>query len=140
MSDYRRYDDVKIGDTFPPEPAVYHVTAEAIETYRSISQCSLIVSEEDAQPADFVPPMLAAVYIRGSQNALKAPPGGIHAKQGFTFLAEIKDGDMLSTVLTVVEKYERKGRRYVVSETETTNASGIVVTRGRITSVWGQEQ
>ena len=25
--------------------------------------------------------MLAAVYIRGAQNALKGPPGGIHAKQ-----------------------------------------------------------
>ena len=140
MADWRRYDDLKVGDIFPPEPVRFAVTPEVVAEYRAISASSLAgqnpVGPDDA---DSVPPMLAAVYIRGAQNALKGPPGGIHAKQHFTFLAPVRIGDELATQLTVAEKFERKGRRYVVLDTLTRNGSGQDVTRGRITSIWGQE-
>ncbi len=138
MGDWRRYDDLRPGAVFPDEPVEFQVTASVVAGYRAIARGSLAGA---ADPADdeTVPPMLAALYIRGAQNALHGPPGGIHAKQHFTFLRPVRVGDTLFTSLTIAEKYERNGRRYVVSATSTRDGSGVEVTRGRITSIWGQE-
>jgi hypothetical protein len=89
--------------------------------------------------ADVAPPTLAALYIRPAMNALRNPPGGIHAKQRFDFRRPVRIGDALGTVLTVREKFERKGRRYVVAETVTRNQEGEIVTVGLITFIWGRE-
>jgi len=130
-SGYRRYDEVAIGDRFPETPARYAVTPEAIAAFR--------VATQDSAQSEIAPALLAAVYGRPAQNALKGPPGGVHAKQSFRFLQPVKAGDVLETQLEVVDKYEKKGRRYLVSETVTRNQQGTLVTRGRITSIWGQE-
>lgn len=138
MSGFRRYADLRVGSRFPDQPARYDVTAETVEGYRSIALGSAPVA--NANQSDVAPPTLAAVYIRPAQNALNGPPGGIHAKQQFDFLAAVKIGDSLETQLEVRELYERNGRRYVVSETVTRNQQGVVVCRGLITQVWGQDQ
>ena len=138
MAEFNRYDDLAIGAKLPTEPYRYEVTAEAAAAYRAIGNA---VQVDAAATGDFVevPPMMAAVYIRGAQNALKGPPGGIHAKQRFQFKTPVRIGDSLSTTLEVVEKYEKKGRRYIVCATSTVNQDGVEVTQGQITSIWGQE-
>lgn len=139
MATYRRYDDLKPGQIFPDAPALFHADAASIRAFRNIAS-STIVEGEAAKDADEIcPPMLAAVYIRPAQNALQGPPGGVHAKQSFRFLGAIRAGDDLATTLEVIEKYERKGRRYLVSETRTTNQNEMLVTVGRIVSIWGNE-
>jgi hypothetical protein len=140
VADWRRYSDLKIGDTFPASPARYQVTEEVVAAYDEISLSSL-VSDGVAGVGSrrTASPMLAALYIRGAQNALKGPPGGIHAKQHFTFFRSVGAGDELSTVLTIREKFEKKGRNFIVCETETTNQNGEKVSLGRITSIWGKE-
>src|SRR5687767_11752136 len=121
MSGWRAYDDLKVGDSFPEQPARFAVTRDVALGFRRLTAASRI--DGRAVPGDIVtvPPMLAAVYIRGAQNALKGPPGGIHAKQRFQFVKQIHFGDELETTLTIKDKYEKKGRRYVVSETLTKN-------------------
>ena len=136
MSGFRRYADLRVGSRFPDQPARYDVTAGTVAAYRSIA----LGSPSDADESDIAPPTLAAVYIRPAQNALNGPPGGIHAKQQFDFFAAVKIGDTLETQLEVRELYERNDRRYVVSETVTRNQLGVVVCKGLITQVWGQEQ
>lgn len=142
MSGFRKYADLEIGSRFPDTPARYVVTAEVVDAYRAITEQSLIAAESDAarsgDPAE-APPTLAAVYIRPAQNALRGPPGGVHAKQQFAFHAPVRVGDVLETTLLVREKYERKGRNYLVSDTSTVNQLGVIVTTGRITQIWGQE-
>ena len=133
MSDFRRYADLRVGARFPEQPARYEVTAQAVADYRAIASGS-----QDGG-GDVAPPTLAAVYIRPAQNALRGPPGGIHAKQQLDFFAAVRIGDMLETVLEVRELYERNGRRYVVSETVTRNQLGKIVCTGLITQIWGQE-
>ena len=139
MGDWRRYDDLLVGSVFPEEPVAFAVTAEVVAGYRAIAERSLVGSEAGPADGEGVPPMLAALYIRGAQDALRGPPGGIHAKQHFTFLRPVRIGETLHTLLTIAEKYERNGRRYVVSATVTRDAEGAEVTRGRITSIWGQD-
>ena len=140
MSGWRAYDDLKIGDTFPEQPARFAVTRDVALGFRRLTAASRIGDGIVPGDLDTVPPMLAAVYIRPAQNALKGPPGGIHAKQRFQFVKQIHFGDELETVLTIKEKYEKKGRRYLVSETLTRNQKGEEVTRSEIISIWGQEK
>ena len=137
MSEYRRYADLHVGARFPEQPARYDVTAHAVADYRSIALES--PSDGDTADSEVAPPTLAAVYIRPAQNALKGPPGGIHAKQQFDFFAAVRIGDTLDTVLEVRELYERNGKKYVVSETTSRNQQGTIVCKGLITQVWGQE-
>lgn len=134
---YRKYDDLEIGQMFPDRPAVFHVDEAHIRGFRAILRDA--VRDDVASQGDVAPPMLAAVYIRPAQNALNGPPGGVHAKQSFRFHAAVEAGDVLSTTLQVLEKYERKGRRYLVSETRTSNQHGTLVATGRIVSIWGRE-
>jgi 3-hydroxybutyryl-CoA dehydratase len=140
MSDWRRYDDLRIGQSFPDAPYRYAVTNQVAEGFRELTARSRLGEFIEMAQLETVPPMLAAVYIRGAQDALKGPPGGIHAKQRFVFLAKIQIGDVLETTLTIKEKYEKKGRRYIVFETHTMNQNGLEVTKGEIVSIWGQEQ
>jgi 3-hydroxybutyryl-CoA dehydratase len=141
MSQWRRYDDLEVGQCFPDSPALYVVTADAVAELRAIATETLVDAIGPVAEAadDIAPPMLAAVYMRGAQAGLRGPPGGIHAKQHFSFRHPVRVGDRLGTTLTIKEKYERKGRRYVVGETTTRNDSGDVVTVGAITFIWGQE-
>lgn len=139
MTAWRRYDDLAIGDCFPDRPARFEVTAQIVRDYRSITTDSLIGADPAPVEGEEAPPTLAAVYIRPAQNALNGPPGGIHAKQHFTFHRPAMVGDVLTTTLEVREKYERKGRRYLLSETRTSNQDGDLVTTGAITQIWGQE-
>ena len=132
MTAHRRYSELSVGARFPPEPARYEVTADVVREYRAIAGAA-------ADDIDIAPPTLAAIYIRPAQNALNGPPGGIHAKQEFRFSGTVKVGDRLETVLEVRELFERKGKRFVVSETRTINQNGRVVCTGLITQVWGRE-
>jgi hypothetical protein len=139
MPDWRSYDDLNIGDTFPEQPSQYVVRSDIAAGFAAIAATARRTPGAETS-SDPVPPILAAVYVRGAQNALKGPPGGIHAKQSFAFKARIEIGDELETTLTIKDKYEKKGRRYVVSHVRTTNQHGVEVTTGEIVSIWGQEQ
>jgi len=137
MEQYRKYDELEIGQVLPDEPAVYNVDRASIDAFRGIAADTIVDSQSST--AAVAPPMLAAVYIRPAQNALKGPPGGVHAKQAFQFHHPVREGDRLATRLTVKEKYERKGRNYLVSETQTFNQDDVLVTTGRIVQLWGNE-
>ena len=139
MTGWRAYDDLEVGDTFPDQPARFAVTRDVALGFRRLVASSRIDGSDLPGDAGTVPPMLAAVYIRSAQNALRNPPGGIHAKQRFQFVKGIHVGDVLETTLTIKDKYVKKGRRYVVSETLTRNQKSEEVTRSEIVSIWGQE-
>jgi len=139
VADWRKYSDLNIGETFLASPPSYVVTPEVIAAYDEISTSSMTVSGGRTRGRGIASPMLAALYIRGAQNGLKGPPGGIHAKQHFTFLMPVVAGDELFTVLAIKEKFEKNGRNFLVCETETKNQRGDRVAVGRITSIWGKE-
>lgn len=140
VADWRKYSDLNVGDALHASPPGFLVTQEIIAAYDEISSLSLRAGVPGrSRSVSVASPMLAALYIRGAQNALKGPPGGIHAKQHFSFLLPVHAGDELFTVLTIKEKYEKKGRNFVVCETETKNQNGDRVAVGRITSIWGKE-
>ena len=59
----------------------------------------------------------------------------IWAKSEHEFLKPIKVGTQITIRGRVVDKYEKRGRRYTVTELETVDESGAVVLRSRETGV-----
>ena len=135
MSDYRRYADVSVGDVFPPEPLRFHVAADIVQGFLSAT------GNDDALyagPSRRAPSMIASVYLIDLLAARRSPPGGIHAKQAIRFHRAVEVDETLSIQATVVEKYIRKERPYVVSDFEARGQDGSIVATGRVTSIWGK--
>jgi acyl dehydratase len=135
MSQYRRYDEVAVGDVFPDLPLTFEVGGVVERFLAATGNNDPRYSEGKG-----VPSMVAAVYLIDLLKARGSPPGGIHAKQAIRFHRPLRRGDSLSIQASVVEKYVRKDKPYVVSDFEVRDAHGEIVSSGRITSIWGRDQ
>lgn len=63
-------------------------------------------------------------------------PAGLHAKMQFEFLEPIRVGMRVRSYGKVIDKYERRGRHYMVTQFETRNEeTGTVLTRGQFTQM-----
>jgi 3-hydroxybutyryl-CoA dehydratase len=138
MSEYRRFDEVAVGDIFPPEPLRFDVAPAIVDGFLAATGDGSPLYG-DGQGTRAAPSMIAAVYLIDLLMARRSPPGGIHAKQAIRFHRGIDVGETLSIQATVTEKYTRKERPYVVSEFEARGADGSLVSTGRITSIWGKD-
>jgi hypothetical protein len=134
---YRRYDEVAVGDVFPADPLRFEVSRAVVDGYLES------IGNEDARyegDGAAVPSMLASVYLIDLLAARQSPPGGIHAKQSIRFFRRLRIGETLSLQARVIETYIRKERPYVVSEFEVKGEDGSPVSSGRITAIWGKDQ
>lgn len=122
-------------ETFRPGEAIgardYDLDAAALEDW-------LALFPADRDGALMPPGMMAAVTIRAySDILLPRPPGNVHAAQSFTLRRRPRQGCRLTTTVSCAEKALRKGRRWVVFATETTDAStGAPAFSGRMTVIW----
>ena len=138
MSDFQRYDDVDVGDVYPPEPLVFEVSAEVVDGFLAATgnDGSFYNASQGTRRA---PSMIASVYLIDLLMARRSPPGGIHAKQAIRFHGFIEIGEKLKIQGRVVEKYIRKERPYVVSDFEVRTSKDVIAATGRITSIWGKD-
>lgn len=135
MSAFRRYEEVAVGDVFPPEPLRFTVGRDVVDGFLRATE-----NEGYAGQPGQAPSMIASVYLIDLLMARRSPPGGIHAKQALRFHRRIAVGETLSIQARVVEKYVRKDRPYVVSDFEAHGEDGGLISSGRITSIWGKDQ
>jgi len=136
MGTYRRYDDVAVGDVFPELPLSFLVTPKVVSGFLAATgNDGGRYGENDGR----APSMIASVYLIDLLQARRSPPGGIHAKQAIRFHRAPEIGETLSIQGTVMEKYVRKERPYVVADFEARGADGSLVSSGRITSIWGRD-
>ena len=136
MSAYSRYADVSVGDVYPSKPLTFDVSAKVVDAFLSATGNDGRLYEGRPRRA---PSMIASVYLIDLLMARRSPPGGIHAKQAIRFHRPIEVGETLAIQGTVVEKYIRKERPYVVSTFEARGPDGTLVSSGRITSIWGKD-
>lgn len=68
----------------------------------------------------------------------QVPNGALHAGQSWRFLREVAAGDRLRLVTTAAEKFETRGRRFVVFKSEIADSAGRPVGIGTMTMVWPQ--
>ena len=60
---------------------------------------------------------------------------GLHAKMDFEFLEPIRPGVRTRSRGKVVDKYERRGKPYMVTEFVTEDENGATLVRGRFTQM-----
>lgn len=124
--------DVPVGVDLPAVDV--EVTTSMVTDYLEATGGPAAVRGPDAHVV--APPTLSAVLLAPILRSLRSPPGGIHAKQLFRFHAPIVAGTTVTTTARVREKEVRRGRNYVVMETEILDAAGRLLVSGVMTRIW----
>lgn len=139
MSQYRRFDEVEIGDVYPREPLAFEVSAALVDGFLAATGDGTGLYDTGGQPLR-APSMMASVYLVELLATRRSPPGGIHAKQSVRFHRPLAVGETLALQARVVDKYVRKERPYVVSDFEARGHGGDLAASGRVTSIWGKDR
>ena len=84
-------------------------------------------------PSDMVPKLAMTDLSETFCNRVVGP--NIRAKQAFEFYAPVRVGATVSGVCTLVDKYERRGRRFVTLEALFTDADGTKLVLDRRTQL-----
>jgi acyl dehydratase len=106
----------------------YEVTREVVDFYAE--------ALDDRSPlyADLAPPLLhhSECYKFVGDWYLKNLFGNLHARQDWELFDAIRIGTALQSRSTIVERYSKRGRDYVVNETDLCDAAdGRLLVRGR---------
>jgi hypothetical protein len=124
------YDNLEVGQTFPP--ARFVADPARIRGY--------LEATDDDGPHPGAPNTFGHLFAvpRAVLPDATIPPGGVHARQAYEFFRPLRPGEQVTTTMRVVEKYEKKGRRYVVYEFEVRGSEGDRCLVSRMTAVPGR--
>jgi acyl dehydratase len=136
MTEFRplTYEALTVGEEFVSDEHL--VTPDDIETYA--------FAVDDHHPWFFgdspfggpvAPPTLLAnqaLRLRHTRYVVRA---GLHAKMDFEFLEPIRPGMRVRSRGRVIDKYERRGKPYMVTEFVTEDERGTPLVRGRFTQM-----
>jgi acyl dehydratase len=106
----------------------YDITREVVDFYAD--------ALDDHHPlyAELAPPLLhhSECYKVLGEWYLKNLFGNLHARQDWELFAPIRIGSRVRTRSTIVDRYQKRGRDYVVNETDLVDAAdGRLLVRGR---------
>ncbi len=107
---------------------VYDVTPEVVAFYREA------LDDRAPLPAGLAPPLLhhSESYKHHGDGYQKNLFGNLHARQEWDLFDAIRVGSRLRSRSTIVERYSKRGRDYVVNETDLMDADdGRLLVRGR---------
>lgn len=138
------FDDMSKGMKFPD--IVYTLTTETIEKYlEAIDDLNPLYLDDDyagKTPYEgvIVPPISMGIYSTVSSVikalGVKTPPGLIHAQQRFEFTGLVRPDDILTVKTIVEDKFEKKGRKFVVLKSEVFNQKGVKIGTSWLTPIW----
>ena len=105
----------------------YDVTPELAAFYADA------LDDHNPQWAEVAPPLLfhSECYKFLGEWYLKNLFGNLHAQQDWEFFAPIPVGAPVQTRSTIISRYAKRGRDYVVNETDVCDAEGRLLVRGR---------
>jgi 3-hydroxybutyryl-CoA dehydratase len=132
MTDFKTltYEGLQVGEEFVSD--TFLITPEEIDTYAFAvdDHHPWFVGHEESPFGGTVahPTMLAnqALRLRHSRYIV---PAGLHAKMEFEFVEPIRPGMRARSRGRVIDKYERRGRPYMVTEYVTEDEHGTVLVR-----------
>lgn len=137
------WNDIYVGQEFPELNHFISVEtinkyAEAVEDFNPI-----FIDPKHAEKKGFggqiAHPTTAGIYIlQAYKTAGGIPPGGIHAKQKFKFIAPVMSGEKLVTKARVIDKYLKRDMKFVEVETVTTGEGGQDKVYSVLTLIWAQ--
>ncbi len=136
MVEFRKltYDVLQVGEEFVSDAQL--VTPEDVETYAfAVDDHHAWFSGDSPFGGPVAHPTLLgnqALRLRHSRYIVHA---GLHAKMEFEFLEPIRPGVRARSRGRVIDKYERRGKPYMVTEFVTEDEQGTVLVRGRFTQM-----
>src|SRR5881396_79392 len=136
MVEFRKltYEALQVGEEFGSDEHL--VTPEDVEAYAyAVDDHHPWFSEDSPFGGPIAHPTLLAnqaLHLRHSKYIVRA---GLHAKMEFEFLEPIRPGVRARSRGTVIDKYERRGKPYRVTEYVTEDEHGTVLVRGRFTQM-----
>jgi acyl dehydratase len=132
------YEDVTVGEEFMSDD--FLVKPEDVETFAFAVDDHDPWYFEDSPSSPFggriAHPVLLgnqALFMRHSKYII---PAGLHAKMQYEFVEPIRTGMRVRSRGKVIDKYERRGRHYMVTEFTTRDEeTGTVLVRGQFTQM-----
>lgn len=105
-----------------------HVTQEEIDAFCDLLGYDDPAYRTDAPGGPIAPSSMGLTYgLRLGWEEQVYPPGAIRMGDNNVHGHPVQPGDDLRTVLTIVDKFERKGRRFMVYELVTNNQRNELV-------------
>jgi acyl dehydratase len=128
------YDTLQVGEEFVSDTQL--ITPEDVETYAFAVEDEHPWFSGDSPGGGPIahPTMLGnqALRLRHSRYIVRA---GLHARMEFQFLEPIRHGVRTRSRGRVIDKYERRGKPYMVTEFVTEDEHGTVLVRGQFTQM-----
>jgi acyl dehydratase len=128
------YEALEVGEEFVSDEHL--VTPEDIEAYTfAVDDHHPWYTGDSPFGGLIAPPTMMgnqALHLRHSRYIVHA---GLHAKMEFRFLEPIRQGIRVRSRGKVIDKYERRGKPYMVTEFVTEDEAGTVLVRGQFTQM-----
>ena len=124
----------------------YTLSEDIIEKFiASVEESDPLYTDEDYAKAHgfdhrIVPPTTISLYVTPSRVLRtinkKPPPGSIQAGQRYEFLRPIHVGETVTVRVTIDDRYQKKGREFVVMKGEAYNGDGELAAVSILTFIW----
>jgi acyl dehydratase len=129
------YEDVTVGEEFMSDD--FLIKPEDVDTFAyAVDDHSPWYFKESPFGGTITPPTLLGNQALLMRHSKYIVPAGLHAKMQFEFVEPLRVGMRVRTHGKIIDKYERRGRHYMVTQFETRDEStGKVHTRGQFTQM-----
>ncbi|MGH8618871.1 MAG: MaoC family dehydratase [Burkholderiales bacterium] len=129
------FDVVRVGEEFMSDD--FLIKPEDVETFAfAVDDHHPWYFKESPFGGTIAHPVLLgnqALMMRHSRYII---PAGLHAKMQFEFVEPVRAGMRVRTYGKVIDKFEKRGKHYMVTEFATREeATGTVLTRGQFTQM-----
>ena len=101
------YDDIDVGRTFPPQPLP--IDADDLARFYGC----LGDDTRQVRPGSRIPAFLLNEF-KALKSQMRFPPGVLHAQEEIRMLSAARLGDPLVVEITIVDKYIRNEKRFIV--------------------------
>jgi acyl dehydratase len=129
------YEAVKVGEEFKSDD--FLIKPEDIETFAyAVDDHHPWYFEDSPFGGTIAHPVLMGNQALLMRHGKYIVPAGLHAKMQFEFIEPLRPGMRVRSHGKVIDKYEKRGRHYMVTQFETRDEeSGTVLTRGQFTQM-----
>jgi acyl dehydratase len=129
------YEEVTVGEEFMSDD--FLLKPEDVDTYAyAVDDHHPWYFEDSPLGGRIAHPTLLGNQALLMRHSKYIVPAGLHAKMQFEFLEPIRVGMRVRSRGKVIDKYERRGRHYMVTQFETRDEeSGTVLVRGQFTQM-----
>ena len=129
------YEDVTVGEEFISDD--FLIKPEDVDTFAyAVDDHNPWYFKDSPFGGTITPPTMLGNQALLMRHSKYIVPAGLHAKMQFEFVEPLRVGMRVRTHGKIIDKYERRGRHYMVTQFETREeGTGTVHTRGQFTQL-----